>query len=238
MRGTYRGVECRTGEVRLDGKMEKALIYADRPGENDEQALTAAGFADLDNGLWVKKLTLAEYRQFVDEFEQMEKQAAQKKDMQDRLENEKQIKAEQLCRAYNERMSLRRSQMHALGISFVGATVFAEVISLLLIYVSLVYRSGTEMKTIALPLWASLTFMPVIMVGSFAAALKRIPELYLAMAGVLVIAALAAWDTASIWLVIIAAAFAAFYFLTRRVSALKKEPEYPHYPYKNSCDFR
>ena len=74
MRGTYRGVECRTGEVRLDGKMEKALIYADRPGENDEQALTAAGFADLDNGLWVKKLTLAEYRQFVDEFEQMQKE--------------------------------------------------------------------------------------------------------------------------------------------------------------------
>ena len=43
MRGTYQGVECRTGEVRLDGKMEKALIYVDRPGENDEQALAAAG---------------------------------------------------------------------------------------------------------------------------------------------------------------------------------------------------
>ena len=42
MRGIYKGVECRTGEVRLDGKMEKALIYVDRPGENDEQALTAA----------------------------------------------------------------------------------------------------------------------------------------------------------------------------------------------------
>lgn len=234
MRGTYQGVECRTGEVRLDGKMEKVLIYVDRPGENDEQALTAAGFADLDNGLWVKKLTVAEYRAFVSEFEQMEKQAAQQKTEQDKLENERRIKAMQQRHAYNERMAYRRSQMHALGISFVGATVFAEVISLLLIYVSLVYRSGTEMKTLALPLWASLTFMPVIMVGSFAAALKRIPELYLAMAGVLVIAALAAWDTASIWLVIIAAAFAAFYFLTRRVSALKKEPEYPHYPYKNS----
>ena len=47
MRGIYKGVECRTGEVRLDGKMGKALIYVDRPGENDEQALAAAGFADL-----------------------------------------------------------------------------------------------------------------------------------------------------------------------------------------------
>ena len=47
MRGVYQGVECRTGEVRIDGKMEKALIYADREGENDVQALCAAGFADL-----------------------------------------------------------------------------------------------------------------------------------------------------------------------------------------------
>ncbi|MBQ2580371.1 MAG: hypothetical protein II574_01935, partial [Ruminococcus sp.] len=123
-----------------------------------------------------------------------------------------------------------------LKLSFGGAALFGVIVSLLLIYVSLVYRSGTEMKTLALPLWASLTFMPIIMVGSLAAMLKRIPELYLAMAGVLVIAALAAWDTASIWLVIIAAAFVAFYFLTRKISAFKKEPEYPNYPYDGSED--
>ena len=236
MRGTYQGVECRTGEVRLDGKMEKAFIYVDRPGENDEQALAAAGFADLENGLWVKKLTVAEYRGFVEEFEQMEKQAAQQKIAESQLDNEKKIKAEQQRHAYNERMSQRRAQMHMLKLSFGGAALFGVIVSLLLIYVSLVYRSGTEMKTLALPLWASLTFMPIIMVGSLAAMLKRIPELYLAMAGVLVIAALAAWDTASIWLVIIAAAFVAFYFLTRKISAFKKEPEYPNYPYDGSED--
>lgn len=236
MRGVYQGVECRTGEVRLDGKMEKALIYVDRPGENDEQALAAAGFADLDNGLWVKKLTVAEYRGFVEEFEQMEKQAAQQKIAESQLDNEKRIKAEQQRHAYNERMSLRRSQMHMLKLSFGGAALFGVIVSLLLLYTSVIYRSDNDLKAVALPMWVSLVFMPVIMVGSLAAMLKRIPKLFLAMAGVLVIAALAAWDTASIWLVIIAAAFVAFYFMTRKITEFKKELEYPNYPYDGSED--
>ncbi len=236
MRGIYKGVECRTGEVRLDGKMEKALIYVDRPGENDEQALTAAGFVDMENGLWVKKLTVDEYRRFVAEFDQLEKQAAQQKIVQDKLENEKQIKAEQLRHAYNERMSQRRAQMHMLKLSFGGAALFGVIVSLLLLYTSVIYRGDNDLKAVALPMWVSLVFMPVIMAGSLAAMLKRIPELFLAMAGVLVIAALAAWDTASIWLVIIAAAFVAFYFMTRKITEFKKEPEYPNYPYAGSED--
>ena len=236
MKGVYQGVECRTGEVRIDGKMEKALIYADREGENDVQALSAAGFVDMENGLWVKKLTVDEYRRFVAEFDQLEKQAAQQKIAESQLDNEKKIKAEQLRHAYNERMSQRRAQMHMLKLSFGGATIFGEVVSLALMYISVIYRGEADMKTLALPLWVSLTFMPIIMVGSLAAAIKKIPELYLVLTGVLVIAALVAWDAASIWITVAAASFVAFYFLTRKISAFKKEPEYPSYPYDGSED--
>ena len=237
MKGVFQGVECRTGEVRIDGKMEKALIYADREGENDVQALCAAGFVDMENGLWVKKLTVDEYRRFVAEFDQLEKQAAQQKIAESQLDNEKKIKAEQLRHAYNERMSQRRAQMHMLKLSFGGATIFGEVISLALMYISVIYRGDADMKTLALPLWASLTFMPIIMVGSLAAAIKKIPELYLVLTGVLVIAALVAWDAASIWITVAAAAFVAFYFLTRKISAFKKEPEYPDYSNKDADEY-
>ena len=237
MKGVFQGVECRTGELRIDGKMEKALIYADREGENDVQALAAAGFADMENGLWVKKLTVEEYRKFVAEFDQFEKQAAQQKIAESQLDNEKKIKAEQLRHAYNERMSDRRTHMHVLKLSFAGATIFGEVISLALMYTSVIYRGDADMKTLALPLWASLTFMPIIMVGSLVAAIKRIPELYLALAGLLVAAAVIAWDFASIWVAVTAAAFVAFYFLTRKITAFKKEPEYPTYKDKDADEY-
>lgn len=94
------------------------------------------------------------------------------------------------------------------------------------------------MKYIALPLWASLTFLPIIIVGAAVGAYKKLPAAYLVLAGVLIIAAIAAWDTASIILLFAAAAFAVFYFLTRCITVFKAEPEYPIYADKSTSEFR
>ena len=50
--------------------------------------------------------------------------------------------------------------------------------------------------------------------------------------------ALIAWDTASIMLVVIAAAFVTFYFITRCINQYKKEPEYPTYFDKTLSDIK
>ena len=108
----------------------------------------------------------------------------------------------------------------------------------MLIYTSVVSRGDADMKYIALPLWASLTFLPIIIVGAAVGAYKKLPAAYLVLAGVLAIAAIAVWDTASIILLFAAAAFVVFYFLTRCITAFKAEPEYPIYADKSTSEFR
>ena len=66
---------------------------------------------------------------------------------------------------------------------------------------------------------------------------KKDTELYLALAGLLVAAAVIAWDFASIWVAVTAAAFVAFYFLTRKITTFKKEPEYPTYKDKDADEY-
>ncbi len=237
MKGVFQGVECQTGEVRISGKTEKALIYEYKPEGDDVQALAAAGFKDMDNGLWVRKLTMDEYRKIIIEFEQLEKQAVRQRIAESQLESEKIIKAEQMCHAYNERMASRRAKMRVLKLEFEGASIFSVVISLIFIFISVFNRSDAELKTLALPMWASLSLLPVITAVSFSAAIRNQPELYLVLAGLLVITALIAWGMASIVLVLAACAFVAFYLITRSVSEFRKEPEFPHYFDKNADDF-
>ena len=75
------------------------------------------------------------------------------------------------------------------------------------------------------------------MIASFIAAIRKQPEIYLVLAVLLIITAVIAWDMASIVVALAACAFIAFYIITRSVSELKKEPEYPHYFNKTFDEF-
>ena len=237
MKGIYNGIECRTGDQRIDGVWQKALIYDCKPEGDDENALSEAGFEDLDNGLWVKVITKQQHREMIKEFERQRQITEQEKLVQNHNENEERIKLETQLHMYNERMASRRAKMRWLKIEFEGASVFALVISLIFVFVSALYRSDPTMKTIALPLWASLSLLPVIMIASFIAAIRKQPEIYLVLAVLLIITAVIAWDMASIVVALAACAFIAFYIITRSVSELKKEPEYPHYFNKTFDEF-
>jgi hypothetical protein len=238
MEGVYKGIKCRTGDQRIDGVWHKALIYECLPQGDDEQALTQAGFEDLENGLWVKVVTAQECRELSMEFEKKREEAEKALTEKRQVISEEEIKLEQQRHIYNERMASRRAKLRTIKLDFAGVSIFAEIISLVLIYTSVVYRFDADMKYIALPLWASLTFLPIIIVGAAVGAYKKLPAAYLVLAGVLAIAAIASWDTASIILLFAAAAFVVFYFLTRCITVFKAEPEYPIYADKSTSEFR
>lgn len=238
MQGVYKGIACRTGDQRIDGVWQKALIYECKPEGDDEAALTEAGFTDLENGLWVRVITKEQYRELAQEFEQKRKAIEQEQLVQRQIESEEQIKLETRLHMYNERMASRRAKMRRIKLDFTGISVFSEVISILLIVISVLYRSDPTLKLLALPLWVSLMFMPVIIVGAVAAAVKKLPEVYLVLACVMLITALIAWEAVSFSLVVITAAFVLFYFVTRSVTELKKEPEYPYYFNKTLEEFK
>lgn len=238
MQGVYKGIKCRTGEQRIDGVWQKALIYDCKPQGDDEVSLTQAGFVDMENGLWVKVLTAVQYRELAAEFEKRREKEEQERLLQRQRQSEQDIKLEQQRHVYNEKMASRRAKLRVLKIEFEGASIFAVAASLALIFMSVLNLSDPDLKTTELPLWASLTFLPVIIAGAAVAAYKKLPEAYLVLAALLLAAALIAWDTASIVLFIMAAAFVVFYFITRCISSFKKEPEYPMYPDKTTEEFR
>jgi hypothetical protein len=238
MQGVYKGIKCHTGDQRIDGVWQKALIYKCMQGGDDEQALTQAGFEDLENGLWVKVVTAQQCREIAMEFEKQHEVAEKAMIEKQQVISEEEIKLEQQRHVYNEKMASRRAKLRTIKLDFAAVSVFAEIMSCALIYVSVVYRADADMKFIALPLWASLTFMPIIIVGAAVAAYKKMPAAYLVLAGILVIAAIAAWDTASNILLFVASAFVVFYFLTHCITEFKKEPEYPIYADKSTTQFR
>ena len=234
----YNGVKCRTGEPRINGEWVKALIYdTELDGEN-EQALVKAGFTDLENGLWAKVLTTEQYREINKEFVQQREKRERQQLRQKKLQNEEDIRRESRRQAYNYKMASRRAKMRTLKMDFAGISVFAEIISIALIFISVLYRSNKELKYFALPLWVSLSFMPLSIVGVALAAYKKAPEFYIVLAGIMVIAAVAVHDTASVTLGIIAAAYVVFYLLTHSITNMKTEPEYPDYFDKSPEEFR
>ena len=238
MEGIYNGVKCRTGEPRINGEWVKALIYdTELDGEN-EQALVKAGFTDLENGLWTKVLTKEQYREINKEFVQQREKRERQQLRQKKLQNEEDIRRESRRQAYNYKMASRRAKMRTLKMDFAGISVFAEIISIALIFISVLYRSNKELKYFALPLWVSLSFMPLSIVGVALAAYKKAPEFYIVLAGIMVIAAVAVHDTASVTLGIIAAAYVVFYLLTHSITNMKSEPEYPDYFDKSPEEFR
>ena len=238
MEGIYNGVKCRTGEPRINGEWVKALIYdAELDGEN-EQALVKAGFTDLENGLWAKVLTKEQYREINKEFVQQREKRERQQLRQKKLQNEEDIRRESRRQAYNYKMASRRAKMRTLKLDFAGISIFTEIVSFAMIFISVLYRSNEEIKYIALPLWASLSFMPLSIVGVALAAYKKAPEFYMILAGIMVIAAVAVHDTASVTLGIIAAAYVVFYLLTHSITNMKSEPEYPDYFDKSPEEFR
>ena len=238
MEGIYNDVKCRTGEQRINGEWVKALIYdTELDGEN-EQALVKAGFTDLENGLWAKVLTNEQYREINKAFEQQREKREKQQLRQKKQQNEKDINFETRRQAYNSKMASRRAKMRTLKMDFAGISVFAEIISIALIFISVLYRSNKELKYFALPLWVSLSFMPLSIVGVALAAYKKAPEFYIVLAGIMVIAAVAVHDMASLTLGIIAAAYVAFYLLTHSITNMKSEPEYPDYFDKSPGEFR
>ncbi len=238
MEGIYNGVKCRTGEPRINGEWVKALIYdAELDGEN-EQALVKAGFTDLENGLWAKVLTKEQYREINKEFVQQREKRERQQLRQKKLQNEEDIRRESRRQAYNYKMASRRAKMRTLKLDFAGISIFTEIVSFAMIFISVLYRSNEEIKYIALPLWASLSFMPLSIVGVALAAYKKAPEFYIVLAGIMVIAAVAVHDTASVTLGIIAAAYVVFYLLTHSITNMKSEPEYPDYFDKSPEEFR
>ena len=236
MRGVYKGVECYTDDYRIDGVWHKALIYQTKDDGDDEKALTAAGFTDMENDLWVRALTTEEYRSITEEFEKQQQAAEQQQLRQNREDNEQSIELNARLHAYNEHMGKCRVKMRALSIRFVGASVFSWIISIVLIYSSIINSTDSEMRKLALPLWASLSFLPIVIVLSLIAAVKKIPEMYIAIAGLMAASAVVLWNTASIALGIITAAFAAFYFMTRPINLLKTDPAYPVFFDKSDSD--
>ncbi len=238
MEGIYNDVKCRTGEQRINGEWVKALIYdTELDGEN-EQALVKAGFTDLENGLWAKVLTNEHYREINKAFEQQREQREKQQLRQKKQQNEKDINFETRRQAYNSKMASRRAKMRTLKLDFAGISIFAEIISFALIVISVLYRSNKELKYFALPMWVSLSFMPLSIVGVALAAYKKAPEFYIVLAGIMVIAAVAVHDMASLTLGIIAAAYVAFYLLTHSITNMKSEPEYPDYFDKSPGEFR
>lgn len=238
MEGIYNGVKCRTGEPRINGEWVKALIYdAELDGEN-EQALVKAGFTDLENGLWAKVLTKEQYREINKEFVQQREKRERQQLRQKKLQNEEDIRRESRRQAYNYKMASRRAKMRTLKLDFAGISIFTEIVSFAMIFISVLYRSNEEIKYIALPLWASLSFMPLSIVGVALAAYKKAPEFYIVLAGIMVIAAVAVHDMASVTLGIIAAAYVVFYLLTHSITNMKSEPEYPDYFDKSPEEFR
>ena len=238
MEGIYNDVKCRTGEQRINGEWVKALIYdTELDGEN-EQALVKAGFTDLENGLWAKVLTNEQYREINKAFEQQREKREKQQLRQKKQQNEKDINFETRRQAYNSKMASRRAKMRTLKLDFAGISIFAEIISFALIVISVLYRSNKELKYFALPMWVSLSFMPLSIVGVALAAYKKAPEFYIVLAGIMVIAAVAVHDMASLTLGIIAAAYVAFYLLTHSITNMKSEPEYPDYFDKSPGEFR
>ena len=238
MEGIYNGVKCRTGEPRINGEWVKALIYdAELDGEN-EQALVKAGFTDLENGLWAKVLTKEQYLEINKEFVQQREKRERQQLRQKKLQNEEDIRRESRRQAYNYKMASRRAKMRTLKLDFAGISIFTEIVSFAMIFISVLYRSNEEIKYIALPLWASLSFMPLSIVGVALAAYKKAPEFYIVLAGIMVIAAVAVHDMASVTLGIIAAAYVVFYLLTHSITNMKSEPEYPDYFDKSPEEFR
>lgn len=237
MKGNYKGILCQTGEQRIDGEYKKVLLYADRPGENDEQALAVAGFVDLENGLWAKVLALDEYKEILEEFARKEQVHKQEQIIADMRANEENIRRQVRLNAENERMAARRAKMRVLKLEFEGASIFAVVIAVALLILSIL-GTGEKDVTPALPLWASLALLPIIIVGAAFAAFKKLPEIYLAIAGMFIISAIIACSLISIILVIAAAAFVTFFFLTRKITQFKNEPEYPTYFDKQLSDIK
>ncbi|WP_028504829.1 hypothetical protein [Ruminococcus sp. FC2018] len=238
MEGIYNDVKCRTGEQRINGEWVKALIYdTELDGEN-EQALVKAGFTDLENGLWAKVLTNEQYREINKAFEQQREKREKQQLRQKKQQNEKDINFETRRQAYNSKMASRRAKMRTLKLDFAGISIFAEIISFALIVISVLYRSDRELRYLALPMWVSLSFMPLSIVGVALAAYKKAPEFYIVLAGIMVIAAVAVHDMASLTLGIIAAAYVAFYLLTHSITNMKSEPEYPDYFDKSPGEFR
>ena len=238
MEGIYNDVKCRTGEQRINGEWVKALIYdTELDGEN-EQALVKAGFTDLENGLWAKVLTNEQYREINKAFEQQREKREKQQLRQKKQQNEKDINFETRRQAYNSKMASRRAKMRTLKLDFAGISIFAEIISFALIVISVLYGSDRELRYLALPMWVSLSFMPLSIVGVALAAYKKAPEFYIVLAGIMVIAAVAVHDMASLTIGIIAAAYVAFYLLTHSITNMKSEPEYPDYFDKSPGEFR
>ena len=238
MKGVYKGVECYTDDYRIDGVWHKALIYQVKPEGDDEKALTEAGFADMENDLWVRAVTPEEYRNIIEDFKKQTEENDKKQLKQSHIDNEESIKLNIRLHSENERMASRRAKLRTFKFKFEGVSLFSVVIGVMLVFISVLYRSDKDMKTIALPLWASLTLLPVVITGGVIAAIKKIPELYLATAGLMAACALIAWDAASIMLAIVCAAFVAFYLMTRSINLMKSEPEYPNYFDKKPEDIR
>ena len=238
MKGVYKGVECYTDDYRIDGAWHKALIYQVKPEGDDEKALTEAGFTDMENDLWVRAVTSEEYRSIVEDFKKQTEENDKKQLKQSHIDNEESIRLNIRLHSENERMASRRAKLRAFKFRFEGASLFSVVISVMLVFITVLYRSDKDMKTIALPLWASLTLLPVVITGAVIAAIKKIPELYLAIAGLMAGCALIAWDAASLILAIACAAFVAFYLMTRSINLMKSEPEYPNYFDKKAEDIR
>ena len=65
MKGYYKGVLCRLTEYRVMGTAKPALSYISSP---DQETMLRAGFTETQNGLWLKVLTEAEYKEVAADF--------------------------------------------------------------------------------------------------------------------------------------------------------------------------
>ena len=65
MKGYYKGVLCRLTEYRAMGTAKPALSYISSP---DQETMLRAGFIETQNGLWLKVLTEAEYKEVAADF--------------------------------------------------------------------------------------------------------------------------------------------------------------------------
>ena len=75
MKGYYKGVLCRLTEYRVMGTSKPALSYISSP---DQETMLRAGFIEIQNGLWLKVLTEAEYNEVATDF--MKRAAAARSD--------------------------------------------------------------------------------------------------------------------------------------------------------------
>lgn len=65
MKGYYKGVLCRLTEYRVMETARAALSYISSP---DQETMLRAGFTETQNGLWLKVLTEAEYKEVAADF--------------------------------------------------------------------------------------------------------------------------------------------------------------------------